>query len=84
MGSSRANEVKIFKQQHLNDVALDTTYDKVGSVSPLKYRPTINLVGQPEPRDKNQSNSKDRSQSQKKDRNKMRTPDPMKHSASRG
>ena len=63
MANTKANEVKIFRQEHLNDVALDTTYDKVGSVSPLKYRPTINLIGQPEPRDRSQSNSKDRSQS---------------------
>ena len=55
MGSSRANEEKIFKQAALPTGALDTTYDRVGSVSPLKYRPIIDLEGLPDPKDKNQS-----------------------------
>ena len=54
MGSSKANDMKIFKQEALPTCALDTTYDRVGSVSPLKYRPQIDLEGLPDPKDKDQ------------------------------
>ena len=38
-----------FVQQALPTVALDTNYNNVGSVSPLKYRPDIDMdnIGEP-------------------------------------
>ena len=42
---TKSNEMKVFRQKSLNTGALDTTYDRVGSVSPLKYRPRIDMEG---------------------------------------
>ena len=46
----------------MNTNALDQSYDRVGSVSPLKYRPRIEMVGL--------------AYTDPFDRSKMRTPDP--------
>ena len=83
LAGSRANEVKIFKEKFLPTSQLDKSYEKVGSISPLKYRPTIDLEGKAEPIDRNQSHSRERSQtktidrslSKQKDRNPMLTLD---------
>ena len=74
VGKSGAGSMKVFRQTNLNTVALDNTYDRVGSVSPLKYRPKVDFDGL-EPREDND----ERSRSNK--RRNARTPDPM---ASRG
>ena len=92
LGASRANEVKIFKEKFLPTSALDTTYERVGSISPLKFRPTIDLEGKPEPMDRSYSNAKersqsksiDRSQSKKKERHSVQTLDFTKKNVNRG
>jgi len=38
-------EIKVFRQRTINTGALDWDYDRVGSVSPLKYRPNIDMEG---------------------------------------
>jgi len=45
MGSTRENDMKVFKQPGLPSCGLDSEYDRVGSVSPLKYRPRIDMEG---------------------------------------
>ena len=61
--------MKIFRQNTVNTQALDQTYDRVGSVSPLKFRPKIDLDGLQEEDYYERKHSYERK--------KMQTPDPI-------
>ena len=39
------NDLKVFRQNTVCTEALDNNFDRVGSVSPLKYRPRIDMDG---------------------------------------
>ena len=45
MENTGLNEVQAFKQRVNPTRTLDRSYDRVGSVSPLKYRPKIDMDG---------------------------------------
>lgn len=45
MEKTNMHDEKIFRQKAVNNRGLDLSYEHVGSVSPIKYRPRIDMEG---------------------------------------
>ena len=45
ISQTKLNEEQIFKQRTNPTREFDTSYERIGSVSPLKYRPRIDMTG---------------------------------------